>query len=59
MRKRNKLRLNIQRKNCSIKKQKVKKNKHLKNKKKIMRLTRKLCKAKRDVKKLMNKIGKK
>jgi hypothetical protein len=31
----------------------------LKNKKKIMRLTRKLCKAKRDVKKLMNKIGKK
>jgi len=42
MRKRNKLRLNVQRKNCSIKKQKVKKNKHLKNKKKIMRLTRKL-----------------
>jgi len=57
MRKRNKLRLNVQRKNCSIKKQKVKKNKHLKNKKKIMRLTRKLCKAKRDVKKLMNKLG--
>lgn len=57
MRKRNKLRLNVQRKNCSIKKQKVKKNKYLKNKKKIMRLTRKLCKAKREVKKLMNKIG--
>ena len=57
IRKRNKLRLNVQRKNCSIKKQKVKKNKHLKNKKKIMRLTRKLCKAKRDVKKLMNQIG--
>ena len=56
MKKRNKLRLNIQRKNCSIKKQKIKKNKFLKNKKKILRLTKKLCAAKKTVKKLMNKL---
>ena len=56
MKKRNKLRLNIQKKNCSIKKQKVKKNKFLKNKKKILRLTKKICTAKRHVKKLMNQI---
>jgi exonuclease I len=57
LKKRNKLRLNIQRKNCSIKKQKIKKNKFLKNKKKILRLTKKLCAAKKNVKKLMNKLG--
>tara|TARA_B110000967_G_scaffold205271_1_gene249471 strand:+ start:1281 stop:1523 length:243 start_codon:yes stop_codon:yes gene_type:complete len=57
MKKRNKTRLNLVRKTCTIKRLKIKRNKFLKNKKKILRITKRLCKLKKKQRKMQNQLG--
>jgi hypothetical protein len=56
LKKRNKLRIKVLKKTCKLRRKKIRQNKFLKKKKSMIRLTKKLCKHKKIVKKIHNKI---
>ena len=53
---RNNLRIKVIKKTCKLRKRKIKQNKYQRKKKQLLRLTKKLCKHKKIVKKIHNKI---